>query len=197
MKKKYLDSSSWNSIASYTKKVVVGIVTLFISVTPLAEAKAVNFDIPVEQERIETVERANPEIVQLPDNIGTIQLESNVDASCDSKSTTMITDAFNEFVTSKGEEARMLEPLNDQIKEAFRDVEIMAVKTSGSVDEEYLNVSLLLPERLVLSINSLKDLDEPGVVSFNLLKNRELIVSDIIPLENLAQYIQKLERSLA
>ena len=70
-------------------------------------------------------------------------------------------------------------------------------KTSGSVDEEYLNVSLLLPERLVLSINSLKDLDEPGVVSFNLLKNRELIVSDIIPLENLAQYIQKLERSLA
>lgn len=116
----------------------------------------------------------------------------NIDASCENKSSTMISDAFKEFVASKGEEARMLEPLNDQIKEAFRDVKIMAVKTSGSVDEEYLNVSLLLPERLVLSINSLKDFEEPGVVSFNLLKNRELIVSDIIPLEKLARYIQKL-----
>lgn len=159
-------------------------------------AHAENFYILGEQETIEIAEQFDPASFELGDNIGSVLLEPNPAILSANASIKRIDAAFEKFVHSQGEEVRELESLKNEIREAFHNVEIQKANVSGRIKEGYLNVSLLLPEKLVLSINSLKDFVEPGVVSFNLFKNRELLVSDIIPLEQLAQYVRDVESKL-
>ncbi len=197
MKKKFLNIPAFNSRLSEIKKVSIGIITLFISATaPVNMAHAENFYILGEQETIEIAEQFDPASFELGDNIGSVLLEPNPAILSANASIKRIDAAFEEFVHSQGEEVRELESLKNEIREAFHNVEIQKANVSGRIKEGYLNVSLLLPEKLVLSINSLKDFVEPGVVSFNLFKNRELLVSDIIPLEQLAQYVRDVESKL-
>lgn len=197
MKKKFLNIPAFNSRLSEIKKVSIGIITLFISATaPVNMAHAENFYILGEQETIEIAEQFDPASFELGDNIGSVLLEPNPAILSANASIKRIDAAFEEFVHSQGEEVRELESLKNEIREAFHNVEIQKANVSGRIKEGYLNVSLLLPEKLVLSINSLKDFVEPGVVSFNLFKNRELLVSDIILLEQLAQYVRDVESKL-
>lgn len=197
MKKKFLNIPAFNSRLSEIKKVSIGIITLFISATaPVNMAHAENFYILGEQETIEIAEQFDPASFELGDNIGSVLLEPNPAILSANASIKRIEAAFEEFVHSQGEDVRELESLKNEIREAFHNVEIQKANVSGRIKEGYLNVSLLLPEKLVLSINSLKDFVEPGVVSFNLFKNRELLVSDIIPLEQLAQYVRDVESKL-
>ena len=197
MKKKFLNIPAFNSRLSEIKKVSIGIITLFISATaPVNMAHAENFYIFGEQETIEIAEQFDPASFELGDNLGSVLLEPNPAILSANASIKRIDAAFEEFVHSQGEEVRELESLKNEIREAFHNVEIQKANVSGRIKEGYLNVSLLLPEKLVLSINSLKDFVEPGVVSFNLFKNRELLVSDIIPLEQLARYVRDVESKL-
>lgn len=196
MKKPFMNINDCGRLLTKTKPVVVGIVTLIMTVTPSAVAHATTFQSQTDGVRIENAVTVNQETISLPDNIGTIQLELNIQAIKESNTTRMIDEAFNKFAASSTQDVRSLKSLNDEIKTSFADAEILKVQTRGNVDKGYLNVSMLLPKQLVLSINSITNFEMPGTVAFNLLRNRKLIVSDMIPLDQLAQYVRALEARL-
>ncbi len=101
--------------------------------------------------------------------------------------------AFSAFIKREGAECLRFRGMMDKVINTFEDISVDKASVDGYAPTGDSNVSLLLPEGFLFSINLKEGVSEDGLVSFNLYKNRELLVADVQTLASLKDYIKKVQ----
>ena len=105
-------------------------------------------------------------------------------------------EAFVKFShENSGEVSELIEPFN-VIADGMSFIKADYVSVDGNPAEGRLSVAFRLPDGMILSLNKKIGLHDRGIVGFNLMHNRRLIVSDIMEVSLLAQYISNVQKRL-
>lgn len=146
----------------------------------------------------------NPVFESVPDLEGTQELVRPVDngvmevvLSSTSRTTKdKLDEAFVKFSQETHEDvSELLEPFQE-IAEGMSMIKAEKVSIDGDPSEGRLNVAFRLPDGMVLSLNKKIGLHDRGSVGFNLMHNRRLIISDIMEVSLLSQYISNVQKRL-
>lgn len=101
--------------------------------------------------------------------------------------------AFSVFIEREGAECMRFHDMMDKVIDTFENISVDKVAADGYAPTGDFNVSLLFPTGFLFSINLKEGVSEDGLVSFNLYKNRELLVADVQTLASLKDYIKKVQ----
>lgn len=138
-------------------------------------------DVEVPQEYVSPVQ--NGEVV--------VTLSSNALTTAEK-----LENAFEKFSQqSEMEVATLREPFNE-IAEGLSKIDAEKVVVDGVPSEGRLSVAFRLPDGMILSLNKKLGLHDPGEVGFNLIHNREMVISDVMEVSLLTQYIQNVQKRL-
>lgn len=100
--------------------------------------------------------------------------------------------AFNDLVDREPEASEMY-PVLEFIMSGLEKVNVERASVDYNMSTHVLNVAYRMPGNILLSISKPQETIEDSLVIFNLYHKRELLVSDIVDIEILSQYLHKVE----
>lgn len=177
-------------ISEYAKTCIISIAS--ISFTLLGNVEMANANVPTYSAVDNPVvdERLVP---ASPHTDIDVKLSFNVEQT---ETARMMDDAFNDFCKIEPDAKSILLKSFSEIKNGLSTIPAEKVSIDGSIRKMSINVGMLLPDGVVLSINKRNGLHPNEVVGFNIIYNRELLVSDVMDLESLRKYIISVQPSL-
>lgn len=104
--------------------------------------------------------------------------------------------AFEKFKDEIGEDASHLKNAFSTIRNELAAIKFDKVAVDGNPTEGIINVAFRLPDGMILSVNKRLGLQDDSQVGFNLIHNRQLLISDMLPLYMLKNYIDNVQRRL-
>ena len=110
----------------------------------------------------------------------------------------LLDEAYAAYIDSESK-SELNETFNDSYKEiadALENIKFEKVSVSGNPANGLLRVAFRLPGKLMLSVIKSVGLHPSGIVGFNILRNRQLLLSDILPVKALATYVKNIENRL-
>lgn len=122
---------------------------------------------------------------------GNIVLASNEQSTADK-----ISLAYSRFVSDKGGDSS-LDDVCGFMADEMKAVRVDKVSVDGSVDDGLLNMSFRLPDGMILSVNKRRDTMDSRLVAFNIIRDRRLVISDVMDIHNLREYINTVQARLA
>ena len=134
-------------------------------------------------------------------NIVTSDYRSNVSNSIitlkSNESTTeeKIAQAYYQFC-AKNNIGDLFDPVFHFILEGISKVSAEKVAVDGDIEEGLLNVSLKMADGAILSINKRIEYIDSPIVAFNIFKDRKLLISDIMDLNLLTNYILNVQNKI-
>lgn len=84
-------------------------------------------------------------------------------------------------------------PYLKNINVCLKNINVLPIYINGNVNSGRLNIVFTLPNNVTLSIVKLQSTLSDNVVSFNIFKNEELLIADIINIDALVEYINKVQ----
>ena len=101
-------------------------------------------------------------------------------------------EAFLNFC-NKTENGRNLYDVYKSMFPYLKNINILPIYINGNVNSGRLNIVFTLPNNVTLSIVKLQSTLSDNIVSFNIFKNEELLIADIINIDALVEYINKVQ----
>ena len=101
--------------------------------------------------------------------------------------------AFENFKQYSKQDTQCLEQPFSEIVEEFKSINVDKVSVDGDPVKGRLNVAFRLPDGIILSINKKIGLHKGGIVGFNIISNKQLLLSDVISLSRLREYISNVQ----
>lgn len=107
----------------------------------------------------------------------------------------MMFDAFTHFCHSN-DKGKRLDSVYKFMSSKLGSFDFEKVSINGNAETGRLNMAFRLPDGYILSVTKLLDTMENNLVAFNILRKRQLIVSDVIKINLLSDYINKVQSRL-
>lgn len=120
-----------------------------------------------------------------------ITLASNKETETDK-----MTAAFERFQVRFQEKSPELQKMFYEIADEFKSIKFDKVSVDGNPKDGKINVAFRFSDGMILSINKKLNLHADNLVGFNIIHTRELIVSDVMPLSQLKEYISNVQKRL-
>lgn len=143
-------------------------------------------------EQVEPIERLTEKVKPAQDEEIEVMLSST---SLTTKE--KLDDAFEKFSKECNENTSVLQEPFQEISSAVSGIKADKVAVDGDPSEGRLNVAFRLRDGMILSLNKKIGLHDRGIVGFNLLKNRRLVISDVVEIALLSKYIENVQNRLS
>lgn len=102
--------------------------------------------------------------------------------------------AFADFCKIEPEASIAVSMPFQEIREGLGEVSTDKVSIDGDIETGTINMAMLFPDGVVLSVNKRIGLHPAGVVGFNIMYKRNLLVSDVSDMTSLRQYLLNIQK---
>lgn len=104
--------------------------------------------------------------------------------------------AFEKFRNRFNGESSELRKMFEDIACEFKSIKFDKVSVDGNPKDGKLNIAFRFNDGIILSINKKQGLHKDDMVGFNIIHNRQLLLSDVMSLTRLKEYISNVQKRL-